>query len=97
MSLGVIAAILNGILFLLTVYFYAIIIYIFMSWIPGLRESFIGEWISRFVEPYLEIFRKIIPPLGMFDFSPIVAIFVLQMFQRGLVAIFNQFIVPMFM
>ncbi|TDL98768.1 YggT family protein [Macrococcus brunensis] len=97
MSLAVIDMIFNGILVLLNIYFYAIIIYIFMSWIPGLRESFIGEWIARFVEPYLEIFRKIIPPLGMFDFSPIVAIFVLQMFVRGLIAIYNQFIVPMLM
>ncbi len=28
-------------------------------------------------EPYLRIFRKFIPPLGMFDLSPILAIFVL--------------------
>jgi len=29
-------------------------------------------------EPYLSIFRRFIPPLGMFDLSPIVAILVLQ-------------------
>lgn len=28
-------------------------------------------------EPYLRIFRKFIPPLGMFDLSPILAIIVL--------------------
>lgn len=28
-------------------------------------------------EPYLRIFRRFIPSFGMFDFSPIVAIFVL--------------------
>src|SRR5579863_921075 len=28
-------------------------------------------------EPYLRIFRKLIPPLGMFDLSPILGIFVL--------------------
>jgi YggT family protein len=28
-------------------------------------------------EPYLRLFRRFIPPLGMFDLSPIVAIFVL--------------------
>jgi YggT family protein len=28
-------------------------------------------------EPYLRIFRRFIPSLGMFDFSPIIAIFVL--------------------
>lgn len=29
-------------------------------------------------EPYLRIFRRFIPPLGMMDFSPIVALIVLQ-------------------
>ena len=29
-------------------------------------------------EPYLRIFRKVIPQFGPFDFSPIVAIIVLQ-------------------
>ena len=33
-------------------------------------------------EPYLRLFRKVIPPLGMFDFSPIAAIFVLYILQR---------------
>jgi YggT family protein len=28
-------------------------------------------------EPYLRLFRRFIPPIGMFDFSPIVAILVL--------------------
>ncbi len=29
-------------------------------------------------EPFLALFRRVIPPLGAFDFSPIVAIIVLQ-------------------
>lgn len=28
-------------------------------------------------EPYLRIFRRLIPPIGMFDFTPIIAILVL--------------------
>lgn len=28
-------------------------------------------------EPYLRLFRRIIPPIGMIDFSPIAALFVL--------------------
>jgi YggT family protein len=30
------------------------------------------------VEPYLAIFRRVIPPIGPLDLSPIVAIFLLQ-------------------
>ena len=36
-------------------------------------------------EPYLRIFRRFIPPLGPIDFSPIVAVLVLQL-VGGLVA-----------
>ena len=36
-------------------------------------------------EPYLRIFRKFIPPIGMFDLSPIIAIFVLYIVRALLV------------
>ena len=35
-------------------------------------------------EPYLRIFRRFIPPIGMFDFSPIIALLVLY-FVGGLI------------
>ncbi|WOV86183.1 YggT family protein [Sporosarcina oncorhynchi] len=55
-----------------------LIIYILMSWVPASRETKIGKLIGRIAEPYLGFFRKFIPPLGMIDISPIVAIFVLR-------------------
>jgi YggT family protein len=36
-------------------------------------------------EPYLRIFRRVIPQIGMFDFSPIIAIFVLSLINTLLV------------
>ncbi len=69
-------------------YSYALIIYILMSWFPGARESSIGQILGKVCEPYLEVFRKFIPPLGMFDFSPIVAILTLQFATYGLVQVF---------
>lgn len=59
-------------------YSWALIIYILMSWFPNARESKIGQFLARICEPYLDPFRRIIPPLGMIDISPIVAIFVLR-------------------
>ncbi|MBP1950596.1 YggT family protein [Virgibacillus subterraneus] len=75
----------------LEIYSYALIIYIFMSWFPGARESAFGSFLTKICEPYLEPFRKIIPPLGMIDLSPIVGIFVL-FFARayGLPVLFNM-------
>jgi len=73
----------------INVYYYALIIYILMSWFPNARNSAIGQFFSRICEPYLEPFRKIIPPLGMIDISPIVAIFVLRFAVSGLGQLFN--------
>jgi uncharacterized protein YggT (Ycf19 family) len=62
------------------VYFLLIFGYILMSWIR-MPYSIWGNRIQRFlydvVDPYLRIFRRVIPPLGPLDISPIVAIFAL--------------------
>lgn len=75
-----------------TIYTYALFIYILMSWIPGARESSIGDFFARICEPYLEQFRKIIPPIGMIDISPIVAIFVLHLAKIGVFALLDMFV-----
>ncbi|WP_068672465.1 YggT family protein [Oceanobacillus sp. Castelsardo] len=76
----------------LNLYSWGIIIYIFMSWFPGARESTFGELLGKICEPYLELFRKFIPPLGMIDFSPIIAIFVLHLARIGLFEFFRMFL-----
>lgn len=73
---------------LFNIYFYMIFIYILMSWLPNARENFIGELLTKLVEPYLAPFRRFIPPLfGTIDISPIVALFVLRLAVGGLKAI----------
>ncbi|MGP4059735.1 YggT family protein [Halobacillus litoralis] len=68
----------------LQIYSWILIIYILLSWFPGARESSFGEVLAKLAEPFLEPFRKIIPPLGMIDISPIVAILVLRFASAGL-------------
>lgn len=72
-------------------YSYALIIYILMSWFPGARESSFGQIMGRICEPYLEVFRKFVPPIGMIDFSPIVAIITLNFAMAGIEQIFLWF------
>ncbi|MCM3710009.1 YggT family protein [Sporosarcina luteola] len=60
------------------IYSILLIIYILMSWVPASRETKFGIFLGKITEPYLGFFRKFIPPLGMIDISPIVAIFVLN-------------------
>ncbi|TWL13009.1 hypothetical protein CHCC19467_3719 [Bacillus paralicheniformis] len=46
--------------------------------------------LASLCEPYLEPFRRIIPPLGMIDISPLVAIFILRFADAGLLAVFRM-------
>lgn len=75
----------------ISIYSYLLIIYILMSWFPGARESQFGQIIGSLCEPFLEPFRKIIPPIGgMIDISPIAAIFSLQLAQIGILELFRM-------
>jgi YggT family protein len=55
------------------IYYWLILISIFGSWFPQFQSSRIGLIVGRLVNPYLSVFRRFIPPLGMIDFSPIIA------------------------
>ena len=78
---------------LYTIYRYMLIIYVLMSWLPSVRESFVGEMLGKLVEPYLKPFRRFIPPIGgMLDISPIVAFFSLWFVAQGLIAVLKLFI-----
>ncbi|NIK75853.1 uncharacterized protein YggT (Ycf19 family) [Paenibacillus castaneae] len=76
-----------------SIYTFMIIGYVLLSWLPNARESFIGVFLGKFVEPYLGIFRKFIPPIGgMLDLSPILAVFALRFIAFGLIAVIDFFI-----
>lgn len=72
---------------LVEIYRYVLIAYILLSWLPNARDSFIGEILGKLCEPYLSIFRRFIPPLGMIDISPIVALIALHFVGYGLVTV----------
>ncbi|MGG3466593.1 YggT family protein [Neobacillus pocheonensis] len=72
---------------LIGIYQWALIIYILMSWFPNARETVVGRFLANICEPYLEPFRKIIPPIGMMDISPIVAFLVLRFATSGLLRV----------
>ena len=66
------------------------VIYILMSWFPIRQGSFvydIGMVLQSICEPYLGLFRRIIPPLGGLDFSPVVAILALNVVANLLIGI----------
>ncbi|MCQ2789493.1 MAG: YggT family protein [bacterium] len=76
-------------------YFYSllIIIRIFLTWIPTI------DWnkqpvkaIREVTDAYLDIFRRVVPPFGGLDFSPIIAIIVLQIVQTFVVSLVRAFL-----
>lgn len=93
MDIGLLNTIFRIIIWIVQIYYYGMIVYFFASWVPNIRESKFGEILGKIYEPFLEPFRKIIPPIGIIDISSIVAIIVLVLFQRGLVTIFNMILV----
>lgn len=72
------------ILRLIDFYEMLIIVYVLMSWFrPSsgiLHDAYVA--LGTVVEPWVGIFRRIVPLVGMIDFSPLVAILVLQLIQR---------------
>ena len=71
-------------------YFFIIFVYIMMSWIPFKRGIIadIDTVLGKVCDPYLDFFRKFIPPIGgMLDISPIFALLVLQFGVRLIVSI----------
>lgn len=70
---------------LFEVYILLILVYILLNLLFsfGARLPFsrfsdaVLQFLRDICEPYLRIFRRFIPPLGMIDITPIIAIFVL--------------------
>jgi YggT family protein len=68
---------------LLTILTWAILIRVLLSWIPNLdRGNPLVQILHQITDPVLEPARRIIPPLGGMDFSPIVVILVLQLLEQ---------------
>ena len=73
------------------VYSMIIFVYVLMSWIPQ-KTGIVGDIdtiLGKLCDPYLDLFRRFIPPIGgMVDISPIVALLVLQFGVRLLINLF---------
>ncbi|MCD8316678.1 MAG: YggT family protein [Eggerthellaceae bacterium] len=73
---------------LCNLYSLIIFIYCLMSWFPVHRPGILRDiylFLGRLCDPYLNIFRRIIPTIGMIDISPIIALIVLQLVVRLIV------------
>jgi YggT family protein len=78
----------------IVLYSIVLIAYILMSWVR-LPYSVALDRIQRFLydvsEPYLRIFRRILPMAGGFDFSPLIALLALGAINRLVIVILDHF------
>jgi YggT family protein len=75
------------------VYILLVFAYVLTSWIrlpysPTLNR--IQRFLYDVCDPYLRLFRRVLPPIGGLDLSPIVAVFVLVILQRLLNALLES-------
>jgi uncharacterized protein YggT (Ycf19 family) len=77
----------------ITVYAIVILAYIVLSWVRLPYSPWLNR-IQRFLydvcEPYLRLFRRLLPPLGPLDLSPMLAVIVLYLIRWALVTALDQ-------
>ncbi|MBX5473718.1 MAG: YggT family protein [Thermoleophilia bacterium] len=77
-----------------TVYTLVILAYIVTSWLRLPYSPWLNR-IQRFLydvtEPYLRLFRRVLPSTGPLDFSPMVAVIVLWALEQVAIRILEQF------
>ena len=71
----------------LNIYSLLIVIRIVFSWVLDYTNPLL-RFLMRLTDPILEPFRRIIPPLGVFDISPIVVLLLLNFLQIAVAAVF---------
>ena len=86
--LQMIGWVLNG---AITVLLVLIIARIVFSWLPFMRDGKLMWTLYRLTEPIMGPFRQIVPPLGMFDLSPILLILLLQFAQNAIQSVFGLY------
>ncbi len=76
------------------VYSLLIVLYVLMGWLQLPYSIWIGRvrgFLHDTVEPVLRPIRAVLPTLGGFDLSPLVALFGLSVIERLLIAILDGF------
>ena len=70
--------ILVSLIYILRLYTWLIIIRVLLSWVAPNPYNMVVQIIYVLTEPVMAPFRRIIPPIGFIDISPIILIFVIE-------------------
>ena len=76
----------------LSIYSFILIIRILLTWFPGIDwNNGVLSALSSITDPYLNIFRGVIPPIGGFDISSLLAFFLLNFIMNALFGVARNF------
>ncbi|ALA95572.1 YggT family protein [Leptotrichia sp. oral taxon 212] len=76
----------NLIINIIDFYSFLILISVLGSWIDPFNKSKIFQTVRKFTEPYLKLFRIIIPIGNMnLDISPVIGLFILNYILKGII------------
>jgi YggT family protein len=84
-----ILSILSGLVKLIN---FLVIIWCVCSWVPNIKwyeQPF--KTLDQIVQPIIAPFRKLIPPIGNIDISPMVAMIALQVLASGIEQLVGRF------
>lgn len=84
-------AVISFVIVFFSVYQFTMLAYILSSWI---RMPMSLGWLQRFLydvcNPYLSIFRRVLPSFGPLDLSPLVGLLVLGGIERVVILVLDQ-------
>lgn len=74
-------------IYLVRLFFLVYTIFLFVrvigSWFPSFAHTTFMRFVSYYTDPYLNFFRRIIPPIGgVLDLSPLLAFFALSILEK---------------
>jgi YggT family protein len=73
----VIILLIRGVDLLTTLMFLLVLTYVIISYFMSPYHPF-RMWVNRIVEPMLAPIRKVVPLVGMLDFSPVILLVIIQ-------------------
>ncbi len=91
MSLLAIWSFIGVIAIVMKIYFFALLAMIILSWIAPNSYHPAIQLVSQIVEPMMAPVRKILPPIGGLDFSPILVFILINIFEILLRHLANNF------
>jgi len=71
------------------IYRIILVVYFLLSWLPGARQSTLGQLLARICEPYVGIFRRFIPPIGFLSLAGLAAFLSLTLIEYGVATVIN--------